>query len=583
TLNPYYHNPHAQNSYIITCIPRETDREIISQIDIAIIATDEKGIIMQVNRHALELFGYGEDELDGTSVHLLLPPNYRQKHEKYFKRFSDSSLTEVPMGKRPEIAGYCKDGSLFPAEASISKFQGKKGWIFVATLRDITKRKKAEKQLTWQATHDPLTSLPNREMLRDRMNNALQRSKQTGENIALLFIDLDNFKLINDSYDHDFGDQLLITVAKRLTNHVRPGDTVARFGGDEFVILCEQVADPAEISTLAMRINDFLRAPVLLAGQKNFLTSSIGIAIGHGSTHSSEQLLRNADTAMYLAKDQGKDGWRFYNESIHEQAKQQLSLSSALRGAIEREKFSLFLQPIVDTSTGKIQGAEALLRWHHQGNFVPPNIFIPIAETTGIISKIGYWVFEEGCRQLATINKMLSCDTSFYISINVSARQLNDENLVDNFHNIIEKNGVLSHQILLEITETSLMADVELNLKILIKLSALGLKVAVDDFGTGYSSLSQLLRLPVNHLKIDRLFISQMEFREENRTVVTAIITMAHALGLQVIAEGVETEQQHILLNEIGCDFIQGFYFYKPMPFDNFMPLLTPAFLNATA
>ncbi|MCI5123511.1 MAG: EAL domain-containing protein, partial [Candidatus Electrothrix sp. AR5] len=251
-----------------------------------------------------------------------------------------------------------------------------------------------------------------------------------------------------------------------------------------------------------------------------------------------------------------------------------LSMATALRGAIERKEFSLYWQPIVGTPTGKIKGAEALLRWHYQGSFVSPALFIPIAEIAGLIRNIGYWVFEEGCRQMAAMRKDLGRGEYFYISINVSARQLNDENLANNFISIMEKYGVTPQQILLEITETSLMADVESNLKILRQLSTLGLRIAVDDFGTGYSSLSQLLRLPVNRLKIDRIFISQMEFKEENRTVVTAIIDMAHALGLKVIAEGVETEQQSILLNELGCNFIQGFYFFKPMPFDDFMSLM---------
>ncbi|MCI5125141.1 MAG: diguanylate cyclase, partial [Candidatus Electrothrix sp. AR5] len=320
TLDHYFNASHGQVSYILTCIPQETiftceiDRKIISQVDIAIIASNEDGIIIQANRHSYELFGYSENELIGTSVHLLLPPNFRENHKKHLKRFLGSDLTESSMGKRPEIAGYRKDGSLFPAEATISKFQGKSGWILVAVLRDITSRKKEEKKLLWRATHDPLTCLPNRQLVRERMDNALHRSKRSGENVAILFFDLDNFKLINDSYGHDAGDQLLLTVAKRLSDNVRPGDTVARFGGDEFVVLCEQVTDPHDISSLAMRINDSLRAPVLLAGHENFLTSSIGIAVGHGTTHSSEDLFRDADSAMYHAKDQGKDGWKFYNQ-----------------------------------------------------------------------------------------------------------------------------------------------------------------------------------------------------------------------------------------------------------------------------
>ncbi len=553
-----------------------TAQQILSVADMAIVATDSQGVITEANLSAAEIFGYAEEELIGLSVHLLLPPHFRQRHVELLKNFVDGEETERRMSGRAEVMGYRKDGSFFPLEASIAKLRSGKlldDWLLVVTLRDITERKKAEDELTRRATHDPLTGLPNRALIRERLATALQRSRRSGVSVALLFTDLDGFKLINDTHGHEAGDFLLKSVSSRLIEQVRPGDTVARLAGDEFVVLCEQVEQPDTMSVLAERINGALRQPVDFNGTALSITASIGVAIGNGSTHAADDLLRFADTAMYAVKEKGRDGWQFFSESLQEQAKQRLVITNGLRSAIENQELSARFQPIVAAESGRIVGAELLLRWQPLSGEVSPAVFIPIAEMTGSIVPIGAWVFREACRAEAAWRQRWS-ERAPYISVNVSVRQLDEESLADNFAAILNETGANPARLLLEITESALMADVETNLRVLRRLANLGLRVAVDDFGTGYSSLAQLTRLPVDVLKIDRAFVDGIDKSPENRAVIRAIIGLGRALGLKLVAEGVENSAQWRELCAHGCDYIQGYYFHRPLTETVFMDTL---------
>ena len=377
---------------------RDQTQKILAMADMAVLATDSSGIIFAANRNTAEIFGYDEDEMIGMSMQLMVPPHLRQHHAELMQTFVESGVQERRMGKRGEIIGYRKDGTFFPLEASIAKFKSGDEWVLVATLRDLTEFKKAKAELTKQATHDPLTGLPNRALMRERLNNALERSKRHEENVALLFVDLDGFKGINDTYGHEAGDWLLRTLSDRLINIVRPGDTVARFAGDEFVVLCEKVADPAHMAGLADRINEVMRLPAEYQNALLVVSASIGVAVGHGTTHSFEDLLRNADNAMYAVKQNKRDSWQFFNESLQEEAQQRLRISSGLRLAIEREELQVLFQPIVRLEDKMIRGVETLLRWHPPGGSISPAIFIPVAEMTGSIVAIGRWVFEQACR-----------------------------------------------------------------------------------------------------------------------------------------------------------------------------------------
>ncbi|MHB8949961.1 MAG: ABC transporter substrate-binding protein [Rhodoferax sp.] len=541
-----------------------TAQQILSVADMAILATDALGFISEANRLACLMFGYGEEELLGLSVHLLLPPHFRARHAELLRNFALGEESERRMAGRGEIQGYRKDGSFFPLEASIAKFSQAGECLLVVTLRDITERKRAEDELTRRATHDPLTGLPNRALIRDRLANALQRSRRTGLSVALLFIDLDGFKLINDTHGHEAGDLLLKAVASRLIEQVRPGDTVARLAGDEFLVLCEQVEQPATLSVLAERINDGLRQPFNCSGLSLFVTASVGVAIGSGSIHSCDDLLRYADTAMYAVKGKGRDGWQFFNESLQVQASQRLTITQGLHHAIERDELTPRFQPIVIAETGRIVGAELLLRWHPHSGEVSPAIFIPIAELTGTIVPIGAWVFRQACRA-ETEWRARWGEQAPYVSVNVSTRQLNEAMLAENFEATLRQTGADPSRLLLEVTETALMADVETNLRVLRRLADLGLRVAVDDFGTGYSSLAQLTRLPVNVLKIDRAFVDGIDKSDESRTVIRAVIGLGRALGLTLVAEGVENSAQQRELCAHGCDLIQGYFFHRPL------------------
>lgn len=542
-----------------------TAQQILSIADMAVIATNLGGLITEANRSASKIFGYGEGEMLGLSVHLLVPPQFRQRHAEHFAAFIAGEESERRMSNRGEIMGYRKDGTFFPLEASIAKFRnGSDDWLLVVTMRDISDRKKAEEELTRRATHDPLTGLPNRALIRERLAHALQRSRRSGLSVVLLFVDLDGFKLINDTHGHEAGDELLKTVASRLIEQVRPGDTVARLAGDEFVALCEQVEQPSTLTVLAERINDSLRQPIVFGGQPLFISASIGIAIGNGSTHGADDMLRQADTAMYAVKEKGRDGWAFFSESLQEQARQRLAITSGLRLAIERNELALRFQPIVAAETGRIVGAEALLRWRPPEGEISPAVFIPIAESTGAIVPIGAWVFRAACRAEAGWRQRWGAEAP-YVSVNLSTRQLGEDGLVDEFSAILAETNANPNRVLLEITETSLMADVEVNLRVLRRLAELGLRVAVDDFGTGYSSLAQLTRLPVSVLKIDRAFIDGLDKSAEARTVIRAVIGLGRSLGLKLVAEGVESATQRLELCTYGCDFIQGYFFHRPL------------------
>ncbi len=545
-----------------------TAYQILSAADIAVIATNTEGIIVEASPQACLMFGYTLQELVGMSVHLLLPPHMRGAHAEHMSGFIAGQEVSRRMRDRGEVVGYRKDGTFFSIEASIAKVQTGKDWLLVATLQDVSERKRVEDELVWKATHDALTCLPNRTLIRERLINALQRSRRQTESVALLFIDLDGFKAINDSYGHEAGDDLLKVVASRLIEHVRPGDTVGRLAGDEFVVLCDKVEQASALSSLAERINDALRQPVVLVnGREVGVAASIGIALGHGSTHGADDLLRNADTAMYAVKSRGRDGWQFFSERLEEEARQRVMIVHGLRSALEHNEFSVRFQPIVAVEGRRVVGAELLLRWHPAQGEISPAIFIPVAEATGAIVPIGTWVWRQACLAAQDWRQRFGDDTP-YVSVNVSARQLDTPDFVEIFAEILRETGADPKDLLVEVTETALMSNVENNLRALHRLAELGLRVAVDDFGTGYSSLAQLLRLPLSIVKIDRAFIDGIDHRHEIRVVAAAIVRMAQTLGHRLVAEGVETEAQLAELRALGCDYAQGYLFDRPLMAD---------------
>ncbi|MDH5437034.1 MAG: EAL domain-containing protein, partial [Gammaproteobacteria bacterium] len=551
-----------------------TSDEILANTDSAIIATDIKGIIVQANKQACKIFNYPENELLGLEVHLILPPHLREAHKLHFTGFVESDKTEMVLGERGEITGYRKDGSFFPAEASIAKIESNDGVLLVATLRDISGRKKQEDDLLWRATHDPLTGLPNRSLIKDRLNNALARSERTGNMVVLMFIDLDQFKIVNDSYGHDAGDDLLVAISNRLVEVVRPGDTVARFGGDEFIVLCDQITDENIVTQLVERIIENVKTPVEIEDSIFYPTVSIGIVGGYGSEMTAEQMLQNADTAMYIAKDQGRDGWKVYDDDIGESTRNHLRIANGLRQAVERNQLEAYYQPIVDVESHEIVGSETLLRWKYEGEMISPAIFIPIAEMTGSIVELGYWVFEASCKQQTELRKHFSDEELPYISINLSARQLTQYNLIERFESIIEKHNVSVKHLVIEITESTLMIDIERSLKLLHGLGDIGLSLAIDDFGTGHSSLSRIKSLPVDTIKVDQTFIRHIHKDSGNQAITKAVIEMAHALGLKVTAEGVEEIAELNVLKDLHCNRVQGYLFDKPLTADQFMVAL---------
>ncbi len=543
------------------------DATILDRADVSVITVDERGHIIQANIRACLQFGYPKNEFVGLSVHHLLPPHLRESHRDQINKFIFSSAIEHRMPMRNEIVGYRKDGSFFPAIATLSKFDmgGQVG--VVVTLIDISDRKATERHLQWQASHDLLTGLPNRWMLKDRLKNAIGRLTSKQGLVAVLFIDLDNFKLVNDNYGHEVGDQLLEAIASRLLEVIGHGITLGRFGGDEFVVIMDFIQRATEAEALARELVKAFEKPLYLSslGMQVYATISVGVATGDHSGVVADELLSHADAAMYSVKEGGRNGWRAFDRQINSDMKQEIDIAHGLHDCIANGELHLVYQPIIDLKTGGVTGTEALLRWTRNGVPLSPALFIPIAEKIGLIHDIGIWVFEQACIELVRRTEIMGWEAVPAMSINLSARQLDQGDLVDRLQNVIGKTGVNPKKIILELTETSLMKDVNQTLEVLTQLLALELSFAVDDFGTGYSSLSQLQRMPVATVKVDRSFVTELDTNPDHRAIVQAIIQMAHALGIAVTAEGVENEEQLDALKAMGCDYAQGYLLGRPV------------------
>jgi len=466
-----------------------------------------------------------------------------------------------------ELAAISADGEVVPVLAQLLIHTDEQGEFefFSGVMHDISERKEFESQLAHQATHDPLTSLPNRVLLLDRLEQALDRAQRQGKRVAVLFLDLDHFKVVNDSLGHGVGDRLLIAIADRLRSVVRPGDTIARFGGDEFVVLCEDLETREDAVAVAERVNSVVSGPFEVDESEVFVGVSIGIAFPDDVTAEPGTLIRDADAAMYRAKERGRARWEVFDNAMRASAVDRLDIENALRRAQERRELRVFYQPIISLTTGAIEGIEALIRWEHpERGLLLPDDFIHVAEETGLIVPMGAWVLDQACRQVMRWQASIPALDPLRLSVNLSGRQLGHPSLVNDVRAIISDTHINPSQVELEITESVLMDDVEMSEDTLGQLKRLGVKLVVDDFGTGYSSLSYLRRFPVDVLKVDRSFVDGLGSDPSDSAIVTAIVTLAHTLGLSAIAEGVETSRQLTELRRLRCDMAQGYLMARP-------------------
>jgi len=438
--------------------------------------------------------------------------------------------------------------------------------------REMAERRQAEERIVYLAYHDGLTDLPNRRLFEDRLGQELSRLRWRKRVMAVLFLDIDRFKQINDHLGHHIGDALLVAFSERLKRCLRPGDTVARLGGDEFAILLTDLARERDVTVIIQKILDSLIKPINIEGSDLSVTTSIGVSLSPKDGEDTSTLLKTADMAMYRAKEEGGNSFQYYDPALQKQRTEWLSLESALRQAVERQEFLLHYQPQVDLDSGRIVGVEALVRWMHSENgLVPPNKFIPLAEETGLIVPIGEWVLRTACAQAVIWRSGGFKDLR--IAVNLSPRQFRQKNLIETVGRVLKETGIEPRCVELELTE-SIMQNAEASIKALRQLNAMGLEISIDDFGMGYSSLSYLKRFPINTLKIDQAFIRHLTDDPDDPVIVTAIITLAHNLRLKAIAEGVETAEQLKLLRLLRCDRIQGYYFSHPLPADEISTLL---------
>jgi diguanylate cyclase (GGDEF)-like protein/PAS domain S-box-containing protein len=533
----------------------------VETINLGMTITDIDGNILFTNRAEALLHGYEPSELIGKQARIFAP------------RVTWNPLTRESMKAmskwRREAVNVRKDSGTFPVQlvSEIIRDDSGEPIGILTTCEDITERKRVEAALERQALYDVLTQLPNRILFNDRLAQAVHKIKRRKDySFALLFLDLDRFKFINDSLGHAVGDQLLIEFARRLLHCLRPGDTVARVGGDEFTILIEDIKHASEATRVADRIQRELSLPFKLGRHEVFTTASIGIVLSAEHYGGSDDLLRDADIAMYRAKAEGRARYQVFDKGMHASVVYQLQMENDLRRALERQELRAFYQPTVCLSTGKLTGFEALMRWQHpERGLILPEEFIPLAEETGLIVPMGLWILREAAGQMKKWLTQFPLQSDLTISVNLSGIQIGEPNFVPEVEQILSETGLDPVNLTLEITESVLMRNPQAATIQLAQLKALGVRLHIDDFGTGYSSLSYLHDLPVDTLKIDRSFIARIGTDQERGEIIKTIATLAHNLGMEVIAEGVETAAQLSQVKEVQCECAQGFYFSRPM------------------
>lgn len=540
---------------------------IVESSDDAIIGKTLDGVVTSWNQSAERMFGYTAEEMVGRSIVILSPPDRQEEEVKILTTIAQGEA--LPLFDTVRVR---KDGSLLNVSATISPITNRQGRVIGASqiARDISERVRQEQRLEYQAHHDSLTGLPNRFSFQERLRRRLEAPPVPGKLLAVLFVDLDGFKHINDSLGHPFGDQLLRAAADAMRQCLGGDTMVARLGGDEYVVLVEDLDAASEVEAVAERLNGlFANALPPVDGREVFITASIGIALFPGDATDGDSLLKCADLAMYQAKDQGRNTYSFYNDGLGVKAARRLVLANALRGAINRDEMFLVYQPLVNLSGNYIVGSEALLRWSHpELGSISPVEFIPVAEENGSIIEIGKWVLRESCRQIA-VWKREGLPTS-PVAINLSVQQLEHGNIIQLLMEILNEFSLMPNDIELEITESMAMRESLSVMENLDALKKLSFCLVIDDFGTGHSSLARLKELPIERLKIDRSFIQDMDTDIDNEAIVRAVITLGHNLRLGVLAEGVERPEQKELLTAYGCDMAQGYYFGRPMSPDQF-------------
>ncbi len=544
----------------------ERFRAAFEQAAVGISQNGPDGRWLRANQKLCEIVGYTCEELLEKRFQDITHSDDLEADLGHVRRLLAGEVETYSMEKR-----YLRrDGSVVWVNVALSLVREPSGEpkYFIAVVEDISERKILEQQLEHQAFHDPLTGLPNRALLLDRLGHALARTDRRGEYVAVLFLDLDGFKHINDSLGHEAGDRLLVDVAERLSRCVRTEDTIARFGGDEFVVLLEDLAGKEEAIRCAERLARQLRAPFMLSGEEVYVTISVGVVTSATPQDWAEDLLRDADAAMYEAKKKGKARYAMFDPSMKRRALERLKLENDLRRALQRSEFVIHYQPQVRLESGEILGLEALVRWRHPGRgLVLPGEFIPVAEESGLIVPIGRWVLREACRQTKEWQDQSPSGVPLRVCVNLSARQFGQPGLLaGEVTKALSETGLEPSSLTLEITESVLMEDASSSVDSLHRLKDRGVEISVDDFGTGYSSLSYLKRFPVDYIKVDRSFVAELGRGAEGDVIVPAVIDLAHTLGVEAVAEGVETAGQLARLRELGCAMGQGYYFAKPLP-----------------
>jgi len=558
-------------------IARKKDEETLSKLSAAveqsptsIIITNQKGIIEYVNPKFEEISGYRSDEVIGKNPRIL--SSGTTSHSQYKQLWKTITSGNTWHGEFHNIR---KDGSFFWEQAAISPIYSKAGELthFIAIKEDINARKEVEHRLFQQANYDRLTGLPNRELAKDRLSQATKRARRNDSTIALIFIDLDNLKIINDTMGHAAGDALLIEMASRLNNCIREEDTVAHIGGDEFLVILTDIKNSLSAEAISLKIIDSASRPLLVNGNEIIITTSVGIAIFPDNADSSEDLLKNAGAAMYEAKEAGGNTFRFFIEEMSIEALRRLNTESQLRHALRHHEFTLAYQPIIDIQTGNIIKAEALIRWNNPTlGQISPDRFLPIAEDTGLIIPIGDWVLREACQQMSTWNQQFKLDMT--IAVNTAYPQFRTGEFTESISRTLRDSGLPAELLEIEITERAIMHESKPIDNTMREIRALGVKLAIDDYGTGYSSITYLKRFPFTNLKIDKSFVQAALESPADARLVTAIAQLAHNLDLSITAEGVETEEQLTYLANEGCEQAQGYLISRPLPPEQFQEFL---------